>query len=64
MAIPRFTAERSLYRASEPYYMVADKNIQSDEQSIIPQQGTGWFCTGCFCCYYVSGFQRYCEWRC
>jgi hypothetical protein len=53
MTIPKFTAESSLYSASEPYRMVADENIRSEEQSIIPQ---AWECWGCWC-YWWNGWQ-------
>jgi hypothetical protein len=62
MRIPEFTAERSLYRPSEPYHMVADKNIQADEQAIIPQ--AHWDCTGCWCCYWTGWQWRYCNYYC
>jgi hypothetical protein len=70
MRIPQFTAERSLYRTSEPYHMVANKNTQSDEQgSIIPQQALahGRYCrtsNPCYCCDYYFGRLIACGWRC
>jgi hypothetical protein len=63
MRIPNFTAERSLYRASEPYHMVADKNIRSDEQGVIPQQA-GWYCNGCYCCYWTGFRYTRCGYYC
>jgi hypothetical protein len=66
MTMPKFTAERSLYRGSERYHMVADKNIQSDEQSIIPQQA-GWYCSRtnpCYGCYWNGYRYTHCTYRC
>jgi hypothetical protein len=64
MTIPKFTAEHSLYRASEPYHMVADESLRSDEQRIIPQQ---WYCRwsgGCVCCYWNGWQYTRCVRRC